>query len=184
MSHKSYELVNPVITGTIETTFDADNALDAANQFWTNFTVKEKNISGNLPKFMFTLKDGDGKLYHFMVEETPNDSKNAKYNITQVEHKMTEAQEKEFLEAIANAKKMSRTLVNKQNGGKKNRYDDSSSSSSSDEDDLFRFIRTRRVLNPVTYWWYAPTVYNVRSVFTPTFVSPLSPYVQLWFPLR
>ena len=80
---------------------------------------------------------------------------------------------------------------NKQSGGRKHRSrdgdlrkDDSSPSSTdsdSDVDDLFKNIRLKQH-RPIVYWWYFPSVYNVDKIFTPTFVTPIAPYVQLWIP--
>lgn len=55
-----------------------------------------------------------------------------------------------------------------------------SSDSSDDELDYLSSLRLKKMKQPIVYWWYTPTLYKVPNVFTPTFVSPLHPYVQLW----
>ena len=51
-----------------------------------------------------------------------------------------------------------------------------------DLDDLFKYIRSKKAVRPISYWWYTPSIYNIDTVFTPSFIAPLSPYVQLWIP--
>ena len=41
----------------------------------------------------------------------------------------------------------------------------------------------KRLTQPISMWYYAPTLYNVDSVFVPTFVNPIVPYVKLWLPM-
>jgi hypothetical protein len=183
-----YQLVNPVITGKFQDTYEASTSIDAAKQFWNELTGNNY-ITNNVPQFMFTLeKTSDSSLHHFLVKEkaTSAESKFADYSIEEVKLDLTAAQVKEFKNEVAKVhKKMG---GRSQEGGKKKhrkRYEeDDSDSSSSDEDDLIDYIRMKRFNQPIVHWWYTPTLYKVPTLFTPTFVAPLYPYVQLWVPLR
>lgn len=174
---KSYNLVNPVILGGFNTVFKAENELSAAETFWNKLSPF---ITNNLPKFMFTLQEG-GNLHHFVVKESVKEgSKVADFTIDKVNISLSSQQKQKFLnEANSVSKK-----YDEQTGGRRRRYiEDDSSSSSSSDDDYFNFFRLKKLNTPITYWWYAPTIYypTTTTVYTPTFNIPLTPYVQLWW---
>jgi hypothetical protein len=182
-----YKLVNPVIIGTFDSKFNAPSAENAAKNFWEKLTENGKYISGNVPSFLFTLMETkNNALHHFKVQELP-DGKFAEYTIDKIDVKLTKTQKDKFLNGVKDVVSTHTVL----SGGKKKRRrrdkDDSSSSSSSssssDDDDLFRYLRVKSIPTPISYWWYAPTIYNVPKIFNPTFVAPVSPYVQLWIPV-
>ena len=172
----NYKIVNPQIEGDVKTTFSGTSALDAANKCWSSLS---KYISNNVPTFAFTLQNSkDGSLSHFSVKETKK-GKEASFNISTLKLDLDARKEKEFLKRIKT-----------QAGGKKHRKhgddDDSSSSSSSDVKGiispwspvgLYSPYATNSL--PITYWWYDPYVYNFDSLFIPTFVYPLAPYVEV-----
>lgn len=184
-----FKLINPLVTGTFTDVFESESADKAAKLCWDALTADGKYISGNVPKFLFTLQSvSDKELHHYMVKELPSDTV-ADYSIDKINVSLTKEQKKEFLDDVKkarkNSEKMMRTTV--QDGGKhRKRYeeDDSSSSDDSDTDldDMFKYIRIRNSVRPIMHWWYSPSIYNVDTIYTPTFVSPLSPYVQLWVP--
>lgn len=185
-----YQLINPVITGKFQNVYEASESIDAAKQFWNELTGNNY-ITNNVPQFMFTLeKISDHSLHHFMVKEkaTSSESKFADYSIEEVKLDLSASQIKEFRSEVSKVQKRMTKEKESQSGGKKSRkrYDDSSSSSSSsgDEDDLIDYIRMKRFNQPIVHWWYTPTLYKVPTLFTPTFVAPLYPYVELWVPLR
>lgn len=63
---------------------------------------------------------------------------------------------------------------------KKHKHDDSSSSS--DDDDAFNTLKLHKMLTkqtPISYFWYDPLIYRFDSLYIPTFVSTLSPYVEI-----
>lgn len=192
-----YTLINPVIAGSFSKTYEADNENDAAQMFWEALAVDGKYISGNVPKFLFTMKEegtSDSKLHHFVVSETPDD-KSASYSIKKLDLKLTQSETNNLVNASANAYDTAHKLArNYQEGGSshkkhKRHGDDDSSSSSSDSsdddlDEMFKSIRIKSVIKPIVYWWYTPTVYKVENIFTPTFVPSVTPlYTQLWIPL-
>jgi len=173
---KSYKLVNPVIIGSFETSFNANDATSAAETFWKSLSPY---ITNNVPKFMFTLQEG-GNLHHFVVKESVRDgSKFADYSLDKINITMSAKQQKTFLDKVAKLSSMD------QSGGKrKKRYeeDDSSSSSSDSDDDYFNFAHLRKLNQPILYWSYTPTIYNTTTTtYTPTFNVPLTPYTQLWW---
>jgi hypothetical protein len=178
----SYKLINPSIEGKLKTSFKAKYDLDAANKAWT---AVSQYISNNVPKFAFTLENTkDGSLSHFIVKEKLN-GKNASFNISKLKLDVDSKKEKEFKNRIA-----------KQAGGKKHhkehKEDDSSSDSSSSSSDiqllspfspfgLNTFGPNMTVYSdlPISYWYYDPYYYNLDSLFIPTFVYPLTPYMEI-----
>lgn len=185
-----YKLVNPVLLGSFNTVFKGNNPEDAAKEFWTKLT-DGNYISGNVPLFLFTLKGvKNNELYHFKLQEEPH-GKSADYTIQKVDINLSKSQTDKFLngveEVIESSDKIGGSHIGGRSHKKKRRHkkDDSSSSSSSssDEDDLFKYLRLKSITTPISYWWYTPTIYNISKIFTPTFVAPTSPYVQLWIPV-
>lgn len=191
----TFTLINPTIAGSFSKNYNTENADEAAKMFWEALAVNGKYISGNVPKFMFTMiENGSNELHHFTVSETL-DNKNASYNIKKIDLKLSQTESNNLIKASKNAHDTALELVrNYQEGGKhKKRYeddkDDSSSSSDStddddDLDDLFKTIRLKSIAKPIVYWWYNPTVYKVENLFTPTFIPSATPcYTQLWMPM-
>jgi len=183
-----FKVVNPVIIGNFKDTYDAGVGIDAAKQFWSELTTDNKYITNNVPQFAFTLQHGGNKsLHHFIVKEKAlsDNSKFADFSINEITVDLSKDQTKNFLNEVQKIK----LQMSNQAGGKKHRKrynedDSSSSSSSSDEDDVLDYIRLRKFNQPITYWWYTPTMYKLDTIFTPTFTTPLVPYVQLYIPLR
>lgn len=177
-----YQLVNPVIIGTFSNTYNAKNSNDAAKQFWENLTSDNKYVNGNIPKFLFTLKDEQSNLHHYMVKEKL-EGRFANYSIVNVDVDMSNSKEQTFLQKSEEVRANAEQLMKGGKSGRK-RYDDDSDSDSSDQDldELFEYVRLKKAVRPIVYWWYTPSIYNVDSVFTPSFVAPISPYVQLWIP--
>lgn len=177
-----YQLVNPVIVGTFSNSYSGKNSDDAAKQFWENLTSENKYVTGNIPKFLFTLRDeNSNKLHHYIVKEKL-EGRHADYIITNIDVNMDKNKERDFLNKSHEVRKSVETEMT---GGKhRKRYDDDSddSDSSKDLDELFSYIRLKKAARPISYWWYTPSIYNIDTMFTPSFVAPLSPYVQLWIP--
>lgn len=170
----NYKLINPYIEGTIVTTYSAPTALDAANSAWESLS---KYITNTVPKFAFTLKNtNDGSLSHFIVKETLRGGKSAEFKIKQLDLKLSKDTVKQFEKRLS------------MKGGKKHHKhsdkdddedDSSSSSSSSDEYSAIRLHKMYTKAQPITYWWYDPIVYEIPSVYIPTFVTPLLPYIEV-----
>ena len=174
----NYNLVNPYIEGDFEKTYSAQKPLDAAEKVWGKLSGY---MTGSVPKFAFTLeRSTDKKLFNFLVKEKVK-SNVVDYSLTEV----TEASNKETVKQFKS--KLVQLRKSSQQGGaskKKNKDDDSDSDSDSDsESELFTKIlqhKYKHMNQPILYWWYTPTLYQpyMSSVFMPTFVVPLSPYVE------
>jgi hypothetical protein len=167
---KKYNLVNPYIKGTFETSFNGKTELAAANNAWESLG---KHIKQNVPKFSFTLeRSSDKKLFTFTVKETINDGlidfKLGKSRPTK-DRKIQNAFKKKISEI--------RKLEKKQKGGRKK--DDSSSSSSDEkkkEKDYYKAIGKMYGSYPISWFWYDPLYYS-DSKFLPTIVG--YPYMYL-----
>jgi len=171
----NYKLINPYIEGTLVTTFTAPSQLDAACSAWETLS---KYITNTVPKFAFTLKNvNDGSLSHFIVKESLRGGKSADYKIKQLDLKLSKDIVKQFEKRLS------------MKGGKKHKKDkkdgddeDDSSSSSSSSSEEFSAIKLHKMYTkaqPITYWWYDPIVYEIESVYIPTFVAPLLPYIEV-----
>jgi len=184
-----YQLVNPRIIGALNDTVEASNQLSAAEKAWKNIS---DHVTNNVPRFVFTLRNMDtNELYTFKITEKPN-QKMADYSITELnDKKLTKEQKNKFKNELKRSEKRVDELLNKMKGGRKKRYKDIDKNDDEDEDDdddsdeLYEKVRMIRNLNtplPIVYWWYDPVVYKVfelPSIYIPTFNAPLVPYVEL-----
>ena len=186
-----YRLVNPHISGSFDSMTSSNDSINAANELWTRLS---DHITGNLPNFTFSLQEqSGGKLHHFKVIETLA-GKYADYTITGVDVKLTDTQVKNLNKKTQELDKMNESI---QSGGastkkryKKEKYeksnvypnsDDSSSSSSDSDDSIYEKIKQlhrQTTPKPIVYWWYSPTLYNLRNFYVPTFVAPYTPYMK------
>ena len=179
-----YKLINPTITGTLNTTVNEKNENIAAKKLWTNLA---ENIVGNIPHLLFTIKnESSDQIHHYSIKEKIDSNKNADILIEKINVKITPSQKKKFLQQI-------KIVEEQQIGGKKSdkrkRYkdDSSSSSSNSDSDEMDNYINFMKYKKrtPIFRYWYTPTIYtnnNSLTIFNPVFKSPLSPYVELYIP--
>lgn len=170
----SYKIANPYIEGDFKNLFLASNRQQAAKKAWESLS---EHFANNMPQFGFSMeKLNDGSLSHFVVKESAVKGGNVKYSITEIHPKSDTL--KESLKA-----------VQKKAGGKheekkheKHHVDDDSSSTSSDSDfdlddssELSKQLKYKKMVNKsqqlFTYWWYDPTVYDLGSVYVPTFSS-------------
>jgi len=186
----TYTLVNPHISGSVDTKIKADNSLQAAKKAYKNLA---KHFNNNIPKFYFTVQKGSaGKYYHFEVKEKKDEEKvnfsiqaykipgNEKKSITDFEKKLKTYREK--TDAKGGSKKKSSKKKSKKS--KKDDSDSNSDSDMSDSDDNYyrqakKYIPTSSYNYPIWYWWYDPYVYNLNSFYVPTFYAPLSPYIEI-----
>ncbi len=170
----NYKLINPSIQGDLKNVVAAGAPLDAAKQIWTNLS---KYITNNVPSFAFTIENQDGgSIHHFKVEETKHKNE-ARFEIKQLDLKLKASDLKKFKERVS---KSSMAGGKKHKHHKKDDDDDSSSSSSSDGFDTLKLYKNfSRPILPITYWWYDPYVYNLQSVYIPTFITPVLPYIEI-----
>lgn len=170
-----FKVVNPLIFGSLNTTYEAKEPLEAAKQFWNSLTVEHNYISGNVPKFIFTLIDEDSKkLYHFEVREKPNENNEVDFCIKQLDEKIPKDTVNGFLNGV---NKITDDMNTQMGGRRRKRYDDSSSDS--DDFSLWKYYK-RHSVKPISYWWYNPVLYNVDYVSSLIFTPPLQPYVTTW----
>src|SRR5690606_33925640 len=92
-----YRLINPIIKGNMTTTFTAKNNLDAANQFWMEFS---QYITQDVPKFAFSMEHtGSNTVHHFVVKERENHN-SAKYDIQELDLKLSSSNQKLFRDRV------------------------------------------------------------------------------------
>jgi hypothetical protein len=171
----NYKLINPYIEGSLVTTFSGASRLDAACSAWNNLS---KYITNNVPKFAFTLENiNDGQLYHFLVKESLSGNNAADFKISELD-----------LVLNGNILKQFRNRISLKGGRKHRRHhkdkdeDDDESSSSSSTSEIFSAVRLNKVYSkaqPIVYWWYDPLIYEIDSIYIPTFVTPLVPYIEI-----
>lgn len=170
----SYRLVNPYIEGKFNKIFSGDTHYEAASKAWNSLA---SHITNNMPKFAFTLESTSNKndLYHFMVKEKFNKSSSTlvDYDVEQLDNKLSKEGIKEFHSQLKKIQK---------GGKKRHKHNDDDDDSSSDSSDYVVYARKfRNTSVPIYYWWYNPYLYSTYSgnMFIPTFVAPLTPYVEL-----
>lgn len=150
-----YTLVNPFVTGNLETTFESDSALVAAKALYSRVSTHFKN---NVPRFFFSLMGDKNKLYHFEVNEKKIGKE---VNFTIKEAKMKKSGEKVITKVVT--KKM------EQMGGKKHRKIIVEDSSSSDDSSSSSPYQLPYYVNPLRELLYYPMDY-VIEVYEPDVV--------------
>lgn len=172
-----YKLINPSIRGNLTNSFTGKNPSEAASNAWN--TISE-HMTNNVPKFAFTLENNeDGKLYHFLVKESMDGGEYADYKIKELDLKLKQNDIKKFKEKSQNF--IDSEIKGGKHKKKKHKHkilDDSSSS------DFLSHYKLHKLLNypqqqPFVYWWYDPLIYNLESVYIPTFVAPITPYIEV-----
>lgn len=152
-----FQLVNPFITGTLRTSVHAPSDIKAAKKLYTRMS---QYFSNNLPSFFFTLKDENGGLHHFEVNERKS-GHDVNFTIRGVS--MDKKGEKRLQEIVL------------QKGGQK-KDDDSSSSSSSSS--MKKSQKVRYYLSPFEEFiyyghYYMIDGYAVQQYYFPVFPSYL-----------
>ena len=178
----TYVLVNPYIQGNMKNKIEANNSNIAAKLLYQNLS---EHFNNAVPQFNFTIQkggSGEGKYYHFQTTEVKNKNK-VNFTIKSLDVKSSNLES--FKERLSNCK-------NKiQNGGKKDKKSkkhkkkskDSSESESDDSSDSDLYIKNistyKSLVNqPINYWWYDPYVYNLDSIFVPTFYPYITPLIE------
>jgi hypothetical protein len=193
---KSFKLINPLIIGQFNTEYKGENGLEAISQFWNDLST---HLTNNVPHLYVTLKDNQNNLSHYKIaEKLSGGSKLTDFNITEFKLNLSQKAQEKFIKKVEDFEQKTKNNIARQLGGAKakqsrdkdskgKRYKDSSSSSSSsdssDDEDYYNFSKYKRLTQPISMWYYAPTLYGVNSVFVPTFVNPIVPYVKLWIPI-
>lgn len=164
-----YILLNPSIKGK-KFNSDEKTTEGAASDIWGRFS---KNIKNYSPEFYFSIKnESNNKIYHFQVTEELH---NEKVKFTINKFKCSKENEKVLLDSLD-----SEVLE----GGKhhrKHKHDDDSSSSSSS--DLSFKLGKRNSINNTLSLIYYPSIYGVRNIFIPSFVTRFTPFINVGLPL-
>lgn len=175
-----FYLVNPIIGGSLKTSFKAKNYLEAANKAYTSLA---DNFSNNIPEFYFTLQKADSKsklgkgknadYKSFLVKETKKNSE-VSYRITEHNSKIPAKLNKRFKEQVIK-------YNDKNQSGGKIKYDEHDDEDLFDDDDLYfpRMSSSYVYSSPISYYYYDPYLYNIKNYYVPTFVAPLTPYIGL-----
>jgi hypothetical protein len=181
-------LVNPHIEGNFNSKIKAKNSNEASNIFYKNLS---EHFNNSVPVFHFTIqkgKSGSGKYFHFQVKENRTDDE-----VSFKVKKMDIAGDQESMQSFKSRLDNFKAKFN-QDGGKKDKYrrkkdkdkdkDGSDSSDSSDfdrsSDNFYRRAKSYLPVNqPIYYWWYDPYLYNLNSLYIPTFYSYVTPYIEL-----
>ena len=158
---KTYSLVNPYITGSMNKTTQAGNKLEAAKTLYTKLAKYFKN---NVPIFYYSILENNDKLHHFQVKEHKS-GKEVNYTISPAE--MESTQEKKLLTVVRKKQE-----DEEQEGGKKKEKflkDDDESDSDSDSDDDDDYYSPRRVpyyIDPIREFLYNPYyVYTIPDTY-------------------
>jgi hypothetical protein len=191
------KLLNPLLIGQFNTTYDVKKPLDAAVNFWNDLSAHTTN---NMPSMRITFANEQNELYHFKISERlKGGSRSVNFSVKQENYEISQKNKNKFLEFVNNEERKILEKVNEQSGGKmknaptkstKKHYEISSSSSSSSDSDssddedglLYDFSKYRRLSQPIIYYSYTPFLYKITRFYTPTFVLPLTPYVRTWIP--
>jgi hypothetical protein len=152
-----FKLLNPDVAGTIDTTSNLSNPIEAANEIYNRLSSKFAN---SMDKFHFTLLEGGSKhrfkednLYHFTVKEKiDKNTGDVNYNLASFKGKLNFDQfYKEYTDKTGGKFKAKRHH--------KRKDDDDSSSSDSDSDSPYY----RRMNYPLYSWLYYPSLYTLSS---------------------
>lgn len=185
----TYRLVNPHIEGNFNSKIKANNSKEAGNIFYKNLS---EHFNNSVPKFHFTIQkgsSGDGKYYHFEVKELRSKNE-VSYNVLPMKLSSDVESMESFKSRLDNFKAK---FNQDQDGGKKHKKshkidsdksDKSDDSDSSDwdasSDEFYRRAKSYQPVNqPIYYWWYDPYLYNLNSIYIPTFYSYVTPYIEL-----
>lgn len=183
-----YKLINPHIKGKLTSYVTSDNPLLAAKKIWEQIS---EHIAGDVPQFAFTLQDVKAKKnYSFFVKENRDESDEVNFDITPLKiskdnEVKLEKNVQKFEKEISNKKSLSRS-------DKRYNLTDDDDDDDDDEEDykdekkklrkLYKKAKLQNYINnaqAIYYWWYYPSVYDLSSFYVPTFVYPITPYVQI-----
>jgi hypothetical protein len=204
-----FELVNPVVGG-FNSTHNAVDSTEYLAEVWPRLT---KTISSPLKRFHVTVRNRtSGELFHHEISEQGGQSgggagassskSKISYEIDEASVNLSEAQKARFNREASDAKKRAVERFYQMGGApeeenrkkKKKKHrdeDEDEDSSSSSSEEVYKKRRDGKVrvkygdiwVQPYS-WWYA-TIYGLDAIYVPTFVSPLTPAIEispLWMP--
>lgn len=198
-----FELVNPLIS-KVKTTAQASSPAQALKEIWEGDV--SRHLSSHVPSMYVTMQNKQtGGLTHHEIRESQNGDK-VRFTVSKPlkNVKMSEEQKEKFESEVRRVrrehqgggadddKKDDKDRDHKKKSRKHRKDDSSSSSSSSSSSDDDTYKRRRRtkvkyddVWLPPTQWWYA-SMYGADYLYIPTFISPLTPSIQVstdWVPV-
>ena len=152
---------------------NADNKRFDKKNF-SHFIVKENLKSNGEVDFSINQYSGSvDNLQHLIDNVMKIQSKFRKAKKQSKKQTSNSASESDSQSASQSA-----SQSNSQYGGKKSKskYDDDDDDDEDDEPDYF--VSKTFYYDPISYWYYSPSVYALDRLYLPTFISPLSfPYV-------
>jgi hypothetical protein len=177
-----YRLVNPTIQGDMKTSVKSKNSATAARTLYKNLS---EHFSNNIPKFHFTIQkggSGKGKYYHFVVKEMKTNADEVSFNIEPYT-----IENESYLIGEFEGKLKSFTSKFQKAGGKAKKSSKKSRKSTEDseffdsDEEIYVNAQTYRPIvgSPMYYWWYDSKLYNLKSLYLPTFYPYVLPYVQV-----
>lgn len=167
-----YKLLNPHVEGTFKKVVAADKPADAGKKIWSNLS---KHFSNTVPKFYFTLENTEtGSLHHIEVGEKikkNGDSQFVDYIISEYNNPRSKK----------DIDKFRKNLTKFQEGGKYKCDNDDDDLCDSSESDIYQMAKRYKTTTqpPIYYWWYDPYIYKIDKLYLPSFVVPVTPYVEL-----
>ena len=179
---KKYTLVNPSITGTMETSVSASSPMDAAKKIWEKISPKMSST----PRYGISLQNGS-EFSHFIIKEKEVKNK-VQYDISQWD--VSEDATKLFKKSLDGH----RAMVGGDLEKKKKRYrkDDDDDDDDDEYNDL-KYMYKKLVKNsdsyPIYHWWYYPHIYPVQTLYYPTVFDVVyteivtSPYWPMVYPI-
>lgn len=171
-----YKLVNPLIKGKLNTTFEANSSGRAAEKAYNSIS---KYFHNSTPEFLFTLQKvrskntqvGEGKVSDYLHFKVIENRSGNQVNFELIPYKnFNKKRLNKFKKSIRNT--LDENIQS--GGGYRDRYD-----INLDEDDdryLYKSDTSLRY-EPISLWLYDPYIYSIDRLYVPTFVSSISPYV-------
>lgn len=166
---------NDLTTLNLETyKSDMSNKYFNKNNF-SHFNVNEKmhkdgNVSYNISKLDKTIDNLDTLIDN--VIKIQNKYGNFNNSSSENSSEMNGGSHNSNSSSTGSYTGSSNSESSSQSGGSK-----SSKYTDDDDDDSSDYYRRRNRYDPINYWYYAPYLYDVDSMYMPTFISPLTfPY--------
>jgi hypothetical protein len=172
-TRSSYRLINPYVTGSVETTVLAKNAFNAGKKIYRKLS---EHFSNYLENFYFTIENSNKKeLTHFRVTEKRNQENRVNFTLVRLDSHFPEDLEKRLLDLVERI----------QSGG----HNEDDSSETSDEDDFFKYPE-----QPIAHFVYFYLPYyklgmkllkpvDYYRIYLPTFSLTVNPCIELRFDL-
>mgnify|MGYP006103202801 FL=1 len=173
----TYKLINPHIEGDLITKIKATNSVEAGKILYTNLS---EHFNNSLPKFNFTIQKGSsgkGKFYSFETKEF-RDGEDVKFSIKPI----TVSNQKKTYENMMTGINDFKNNLNKKGGEiTKKDLDDVLDDVLDDSSDYYKRASTYvPIINhPINYFFYDPEIYNLASLFIPTFYSYITPFISI-----